>query len=59
MRKPDFMVITKDSAVWRPILIEIESPKKRMFRQDGNDQNSIMPEISLHSGVLGFRILRT
>ena len=39
MRKPDFMVITKDSAVWRPILIEIESPEKRVFRQDGKTRS--------------------
>ena len=38
-RTPDFMVITKNSAEWRPILIEIENPRKRVFRKDGKTRS--------------------
>ena len=38
-RRPDFMVIAKNSAEWRPILIEIESPKKRIFTKHGKTRS--------------------
>jgi hypothetical protein len=34
-RRPDFLWITKHSAKWFPMLIEIERPDKKVFRQDG------------------------
>ena len=34
--RPDFMWISTNSAVWYPTLIEIESPKKRIFTKQGN-----------------------
>ncbi len=34
-RRPDFMWIATHSQSWFPTLIEIESPKKRMFRKSG------------------------
>ena len=33
------MMIAKNSAEWRPILIEIESPKKRIFTQGGKTRS--------------------
>ena len=34
--RPDFMWISTNSAAWYPTLIEIESPKKRIFTKQGN-----------------------
>lgn len=34
-RQPDFMWLTSTSDTWYPVLIEIESPSKRLFRRDG------------------------
>lgn len=34
-RRPDFMWLTANSDTWFPMLIEIESPSKRIFRGDG------------------------
>jgi Domain of unknown function (DUF4263) len=31
-RKPDFAYLTKNSGLWRLVLIELESPNKRLFR---------------------------
>ncbi|MDD9988242.1 MAG: DUF4263 domain-containing protein [Spirochaetaceae bacterium] len=39
IRRPDFMMIAKDSGEWRPILIEIESPEKRIFTKDGKTRS--------------------
>lgn len=33
---PDFMLVTFDSEVIKPLLIEIEEPSKRWYRNDGN-----------------------
>lgn len=35
-RKPDFMWISKNSSYLNPVLIEIESPRKKIFRKDGS-----------------------
>jgi hypothetical protein len=33
--RPDFMWLAANSDTWFPMLIEIESPSKRIFRRDG------------------------
>lgn len=34
-RHPDFMWLVKDSAVFSPVLIELEAPDKKLFNKDG------------------------
>lgn len=45
-RHPDFIWPTKVSGVFRPVLLELEKPSKRWFRQDGQQTEELSQAIT-------------
>lgn len=45
-RTPDFIWPTKESGVFRPVLLELERPSKRWFRQDGQQTAQLSQAIT-------------